>query len=654
MERRKIPEGEFVPREETETLIENQSSKRHRVPKLLGAVKQSLGLKSEIASDLQRPEDIVKEVDQVALVAETSASKSSILHRIRELPATIRGSLAALVLTAEAGAAQSAFQSQEKEYKVIREKGDIPAPMTLRFEGDHVIVEDDELGFFLKHNLKRPESLADVGKMFVEPLSFGIKFRLGKEHALPTRIVTGGSEDEPFVFAADIPYEYAHDFSKASPVDQKKMEEDMEIKAKALIEKILPRVIGLSFHKDEVKNIGRQGSVEVSEVKIDGFASPESDQGIDTNDPRNQTLSEMRADNAAYVLQQVFKDKGIDVSEIKYQGKGEEHLSKEERDKLLNDAFEIKIGPNGPEDPRLLELVKRYNAGSISQEEIKKDLDQIIGEKRKVAVTITTDERSYVLILPLPALLLLLGRIPLPDRDTHGVYAEFTPGPVPSTGDLDRDTRGQARSVGRNIRRDHFDPVRPSRDVVKGYSGTDETQAQYSEQVVRGARHWRKREESQRVQLDFDPSMPLAARVDGLAFVVDRYMRMTPTLMSERNMLGRSRTRDYDLMNIYRDRDALQTLLNRVARTDIDMSGRPANMPPPNIPEHGRVRFEFRSNGRNIRTAGPDRGTQGRRESTYGAYVWINGVEYQLNRQELQTLADTYIANRRIIDNMRH
>lgn len=55
----------------------------------------------------------------------------------------------------------------------------------------------------------------------------------------------------------------------------------------------------------------------MSEIRIDGFASPESDRRVGTNDPRNEKLSEMRAENAAYVLQQLFRNKGIEVAEIK-------------------------------------------------------------------------------------------------------------------------------------------------------------------------------------------------------------------------------------------------------------------------------------------------------------------------------------------------
>jgi len=489
--------------------------------------------------------------------------------------------------------------------------------------------------------------------MFVEPLSFGIKFRLGKNYTLPTRIVTGPGNE--FVFEADIPYEYARDFKKANPVDQKKMEADMEKKARGLIEKILTQVIGLSFYKDEARNIGRKGSVMVNEIKIDGFASPESDRGINTDDPRNIALSEMRAENAAYVLQRLFENKGIEVAEIKYRGRGEMHLSQTEREKLLQDAAEIKIGSDSPEEKRLLELVRRYNDGVINREEIKRNLDQIIGEKRKVAITVTTNERNYVLILPLP--LLLPALLPLLSRRRNGykadVYAEFIPGPEDDGDNLNRVARDEARQIGRNIREDALwsSQPRPLSDVVKGYSATDNLQRQYAEEVVRSTRHWRKRGVRQRIQLDLEQNMPLASRVGALAFVVDRYLRMTPTLANKRSIFGRG---SYDLVNIYRDREALQALLNRIARTSIQVvhlppplgSGEPRslNLPPPNIPQHGRVVFEFNSAPQRQR-----RGTQGRREAISTARVWVNRRRYSLDLEELQRLANTYIASRRIV-----
>lgn len=620
---------------------------------MLEMVKRIYNILPQSVSDVRRPETVAQQVNTLLSQAqiEKLSSARSLLQRIRELPISVKGSLAALVLTTEVAAAEAAFPPDE-EYTVIPTDEILPDVTTIRFENDHIIIEDDA-GLFLKHNFKKPESLADVGKMFVEPLSFGITFNLGKDNII-ARVLTDSNNatQDPFIFTADIPYEYARDFATASAIDQQAMKADMTRKAKILIDQILPHVVGLSFHKDEVRHIDREGSVTVSQVTIDGFASPESDSGIGTKDPRNKQLSDMRAENAAHVLRRVFQEEGIHVKEMKYRGAGELPLTTHEREQLLQDAHEIKIDHNAPENQQLLELVKQYNNGTITEEAVQSSLKEIIGEKRKVAVTITTNERRFVMILPLPIFLPLAARLlrGLFEGDRLGinaVYAEFTLGPGSHNARLDRATTRHARQVGRDIRQNHFDPVQPRRDVVKGYSDTSQASTEYSQNVVRGARHRRKREGRQKVQLDFNPNLPLPDRVNALAFVVDRYLRMTPSLMSERNVIGQRATRDYDFMNIYEDREALQTLIERIARTDIDAMGLQRHLPPPNIPDSGEVRFQFTSGGLNPATPG---GVGIRRDRVYGAYVWVDRVQYQLNRQALNELANNYIDTHRVVN----
>lgn len=611
---------------------------KDQLREFLASLRES-GIYSADVPELTRSEDAEAE-NIIETMSSSEPEQTSLLKKFRSLPPVFRKGLLALAFASEVAAAQSVFgeSRQKQEYKSMRSEVRPRPPTELRLGRNHVMIENDETGIFVKHNFRRPESLAEAGKMFLEPLSFGMKFTVGRD-AWAAKVLTGSSKGEDFVFSADIPYEYARDFEKASPADRKKMEEEMEQKARGLVEKILPSIIGVSFFKDEVKNIAARNAGKIKEVTIDGFASGETDTGIDRNDARNQRLSELRAENAAYVLKKVMKENGIEAGEIRYQGKGEQHLAKDERAELLRDAASLKIGPNGlPEDIKLVELIKRYNDGKITRQDIKEHLDRYVGQKRKVAVTIETDERKFVLVLPLPLLLPLLARL-IPDRtgSSSALYAHFLESP-PGNENLGEEDRIRGRRAGRNLRRGHLltDPVRPLRDAVKGYSGSGNPAPEYRDEIAAGARHWRKRTPRERINLDFDPNLPLAQRAQALGFVIDRYGRMAASLTGRRR--GESRRRSFDLVNVYRDREAMQSLLRAIAREHTPQGFR--HVPNLILNENVSVQFEFRATA-----PWPGHGGIGhRRERIFGAVVIVDNQRYGISSQDLATIADHYLA----------
>lgn len=265
---------------------------------------------AQIISEIQAGSQNFKKEVGMLLNVFLKEKEDSIFKKIRKLPRNVISSLAALALITEVTTAHALFQTKPEKnpYKIIKAQDHASNLINLRFENKHVIVENDYGGVFIKQNLRRPESLVDVGKILLEPLTFGMKICIDKKYIMPIRVITGSSNEEPFIFEADVPYEYAQNFKKATPIDQQKMEIEMEEKSRVLIEQILPKIVGLSFFKEEVKNIRQSGSVKVTEVRIDGFASGESDCSLDRDNPKNQQLSELRAENAAYVLQKLFKD----------------------------------------------------------------------------------------------------------------------------------------------------------------------------------------------------------------------------------------------------------------------------------------------------------------------------------------------------------
>jgi hypothetical protein len=571
------------------------------------------------------------------------ASKN-LLQRIRELPANVRSSLLGLTVAAEILGGGLVFAGQpsgeKQEYKTLRRVSP-PAPPRVTLGDRSIIVQGESSGLFARHNLRRPESLLDFGKMLVEPASIGMKFRLGRE-SWPARILTGSDETDPFLFALDVPYEYARDFERASPVDRRKMQEDMASRAQALLEQVLPLVFGLTVHQNEVRqDMSRYSVSRLDTVSIDGFASGESDRGVDTDDPRNQRLSELRAENAAQVLEQLFRERGVAVNEIRHRGQGELHLLSEERRALLQDATELKIGPDGlPENKLLLELIKKYNAGQIKPGEALERLEQMVGGKRKVAIKVQTEERDFVLVLPV---------IPIPPRrllewfrgwfrgQPGRVYAHFLPH-TEQNRPLSPPERRQARAQGSRLRNDEgvTNKVSRLRDTIKGYSAPGESSAETRDEVVAGARHLRKRAGRERLELAFDPNLSGEQRLRGLAYLVNHYGHLATRILRPG---GR---RDFDLVNVYHEPQLMERLLNDVVR-------RQPNDPPIRIGSTDDVYFEmyrgpFRR-GQEVRVEGgmvvPAPRGSGRR-----IFAHVGRAMYQVDPVRLEQLAGEYQARR--------
>jgi len=322
------------------------------------------------------------------------------------------------VLTASTAFAKKFNPSSAKEVETLRGKPHVNPPKFEKTE-NAVRYEIDDVALVGKHNIHAPKSLTDLGKMFIEPISFAISVPYKKEGLMGpvAKFLFKNPElkqDEDFIVDVDIPYKYAANFNKATPEDQKKMEQEMIKNAEELFDRILPSVVGPSFFKKDIMGqIGttEKGKVNISEVKIVGYASPESDAGIGTNDARNQQLSKLRAENAAYALRNVFADYGLRVDFITYQGGGEFPLHGEEKERI-EDMAKIELDVQGtPKDEKILELIKRYNDGKIVDEDIEAELQTIIGNKRKVALHLELGERRGVVVVPVPILLYALFQL---------------------------------------------------------------------------------------------------------------------------------------------------------------------------------------------------------------------------------------------------
>ncbi len=267
-----------------------------------------------------------------------------------------------------------------------------------------------DVSLAIQHNIKRPESLAELGKMLLEPVSVSLSFPYGKDNLVAmVRTRIGYEDGETQVIDVEIPYRYAQKFDTADPKDREKMKEQAMDDARKLFDKILTNVSGLSFFKREAGQHHREFSAPLTEVdsmKVEGFASPESTDGVNLGDVRNQGLSKLRAENAAATIRELFKEKNIGVEEITFQGEGEDALSAEELKRLAEEAVKLDLSNiNSPQNTKVLKIIKDYNAGSITEDSALKLLDEVVGGKRKVAVHLEINNEKKVFVLPLPLLL---------------------------------------------------------------------------------------------------------------------------------------------------------------------------------------------------------------------------------------------------------
>jgi len=267
-----------------------------------------------------------------------------------------------------------------------------------------------DVSYAIQHNLEKPESLAEFSKMLIEPVSISFSFPYGKDNLVAIiRTKLGYGEKETQIVDVEIPYKYAEQFDKADPKDKEKMKEQAMEDAEKLFEEILTNVFGPSFFKKDAEEHHREFSTPITEVSamdVEGFASPESTKGINLKDVRNQKLSKLRAENASETIRELFKEKNIGVEEITFHGGGEVALDDEELKKLANEAVQLDLSnPNDKQGVKVLEIIEKYNDGSITEESAKELLDEIVGSKRKVAIHLEIDKEKKILVLPIPLLL---------------------------------------------------------------------------------------------------------------------------------------------------------------------------------------------------------------------------------------------------------
>jgi len=276
---------------------------------------------------------------------------------------------------------------------------------------------DQDVSVMLQHNLKKPESLSEFGKMLVEPVSISLSFPYGKDHAVAKvkALMFGEGASKTQVVDIHVPYEYAEQFDKADPKDREEMKRQVTEDTKKMFDSIIANIFGLSFFKGEtLENHKEVGSsiTKADRALVEGLSSAESTTGINLNDPKNTKLSGLRAEDGAYIASEIFVDRNIGVDDISFYGSGEASLAEEELEKLAKEAVRLDLSDkNSPITEQVLAIVTKYNDGELNDEAATKLLDELIGSKRKIIIHMELAEQKKILVLPLPLLLFALAAL---------------------------------------------------------------------------------------------------------------------------------------------------------------------------------------------------------------------------------------------------
>ena len=490
--------------------------------------------------------------------------------------------------------------------------------------------------FIFRQNLKKPESVGEFISMAAEPVTVAMSVKYDKDDWLIQQSV--GDTPESFTVNIDnIRYEYARDYKNATPEEKAKMEEDIRTGTDVLLKQLLPTLTGVSLFptediKKEAERFNQNGAVK--SVDVFGTASGEANSGpkptLDQNSPDNISLSQLRAEHAASVVKSLLAENGLSPEKITAKGQGELHLSSEERQQLLEVSSAVKIDSKLAEDPKLLELIERFNDGKITNIDALAELEQIVGSKRKISLDVEVGDKTATLVLPLP---LLIGLIALMSvKISHDKYsggavldAHFIPGSrsINSQEDLDKAFEYGKKRIGNKEK---------TQDRAKSYFGSDEPQPGVAIQEKNGDiepvdnqmlaeeiqdllphKESNKRDIRARVGLEFNEDDSIEDRTGTLALILDRYARMTPTVTHQLDRRTRheftatARIRptnisaektisfggDYlsnttDLLNIYNDWEAMQNLLPQIIQKE-DSNPAPAEF---DLSDKA-VKFEF-------------------------------------------------------------
>ena len=247
----------------------------------------------------------------------------------------------------------------------------------------------------------------------------------------PVQVEAGYDVENKNIAKFNIPFEYSRLFDSAdelSDSDKVAIKEYIDNQLKHELEQTLIFLDVSDNTKDVYKTEHgidstdlRSNNIVIDSIKITGTASPE---GLDSKgassldsgyvDQENLDLASKRAEKIEPWLLESLKELGVDEDVITKIDAKEIQFTNEEYSALSN--IVQKVGLDLANDREaVFRLVQMYNDNKfVDNPEIQKQLNEIIGNKRSVEVTIYTHgKESKKVVIPLPVLLLLLAAVPL-------------------------------------------------------------------------------------------------------------------------------------------------------------------------------------------------------------------------------------------------
>lgn len=262
----------------------------------------------------------------------------------------------------------------------------------------------------LRENFKPDGSVFDLMKFVAEPIDISISIprQEGNTAGMIWRLFRSGSGPEsPYKIIIDVPFEYAKDFETSDPKDKKEMIDEIKKASEEVLSKVPAKFLGLpTFFEEDIVDHHKENNplpISINSIEVRGFASPEgrTKYSLDMKDGENDFISEIRAENAATILNKVLEAGGYSFEPIKYKGAGQIQLSEKEKKELVEIAKnDLDFAHENDQAKMIHKLIEKYNDQEITEQDAKEKLDEIVGNKRKVSLEMEVEGKRLVFVVP--------------------------------------------------------------------------------------------------------------------------------------------------------------------------------------------------------------------------------------------------------------
>jgi hypothetical protein len=219
----------------------------------------------------------------------------------------------------------------------------------------------------------------------------------------------------------EIPFEYARLFAEDEKSGKPTHSEDFKVMAEFVNQDLQNQIAEVLYGWDWSKRVYESSRSEIpknskiTSIEIIGTSSPEGSapKSIkpDNVDQKNLGLAFSRANAGLSLSKEWLERSGVNLKQleaavVKLQAKEIQFTETE----LLNLENYAQKMPGNDDMERIYNLIRNYNRGTIEDKNIIDRLDQLVGSKRRVEITINYEknEKKRVLI-PIPLLPIIIG-----------------------------------------------------------------------------------------------------------------------------------------------------------------------------------------------------------------------------------------------------